>query len=160
MCVHFLNDNFKFMKTTLCLWGIILILVCCKSRERLVEQKFDFTSRPVNTGVKEEVRDSLQGTAWPVKMVKQETVTLTQGCQPLHYCVIVGSFAYPQNAVRLRNQLMQEGFQEASIYRNAAGMFRVSILCDDSYESAWQEVCHIRSEYPQYYDAWLLETNY
>ena len=67
MCVHFLNDNFKSMKTTLCLWGTILILVCCKSRERLVEQKSDFTSRPVDTGVKEEVRDSLQGTAWPVK---------------------------------------------------------------------------------------------
>lgn len=152
MRTFFLNDNFDIMRTMLCLWSIILGLACCKSHEKLVEQKSDFTFRPVVTEVKEYVRDSLP--------IPKETVILTEGCQPLHYCIIVGSFAYPQNAVRLRNQLMVEGFRDASIYRNAAGMFRVSVLCDDSYDSAWQEVCHIRQEYPQYYDAWLLETNY
>lgn len=147
------------MKILICLFGLALSLTCCKSQEKVTGRSDDFSAKLTEVFVKEDIRDSVfVENITPEPPIPLESVTTTQGKIPLHYCVIVGSFMYPRNAISLRNKLMLQGFSDASIYRNTAGMYRVSVLCEDSHEAAWEDVCRIRSEYPQYHDAWLLET--
>lgn len=146
------------MKVIVFLFVMVITLACCKQKERLMTlESGHITQQPVNVVVKEEVVDTLVITTAPAD-VRQEEVTLTQGNEMMRYCVIVGSFIQEQNAVRLRNKLMNMGFLGSSIMQNKQGMFRVSVLCNDHLGIARAKLADIRNLYPQFSDAWLLQS--
>lgn len=149
------------MKTSMFILMIGLIFSGCHSKKQMMARRAAFVStQPVEVAVQEKVQDTLvvEETVVAVEPARPEKVEKTQGAELLHYCVIVGSFIYEQNAINLRNNLIRQGFLGSSIMRNAQGMYRVSVACNDSHNTAWQEVCRIRQAYPEYKDAWLLET--
>lgn len=147
------------MKIILSIVAMSLILVCCRSEKKLMDRSAGYvTSEPVDLTVNETSRDTLViDESTEPEPARPEKVTLTQGKELMSYCIIVGSFSYESNAVRLRNSLIESGFLGSSILRNSEGMYRVSAECEDSHVAAWQEVSRIRSQYPQFHDAWLLE---
>lgn len=146
------------MKVGILVLMIGLALSACHSEKKLMARRAGFVNtQPVGVTVQETVQDTLVIEETP-ESARPEKVTKTQGADLMHYCVIVGSFIYEQNAVNLRNSLMRQGFLGSSIMQNAEGMYRVSAECNDSHAGAWQDVCRIRREFPQFHDAWLLET--
>lgn len=130
-----------------------VLLTACHSQREMTEQRLtSVVAVPVGASSPEVSRDTVSP-----EPVKTEAVVKTHGNELMHYCVIVGSFIYEQNAINLRNSLACQGFSNTSIMRNRQGMYRVSAGCDDSWQTAWNEVCRIRQHYPQFRDAWLLE---
>lgn len=75
------------------------------------------------------------------------------------YHVIVGSFKDRQRAERLKNEMKRMGFEEAQLFQNEEGLFRVSCIAFGSREEAWDKVFEIRKKYPKYRDAWTLKVN-
>lgn len=75
------------------------------------------------------------------------------------YHVIVGSFKDRQRAERLKNEMKRMGFEEAQLFQNEEGLFRVSCISFGSREEAWDKVFEIRKKYPKYRDAWTLKVN-
>lgn len=133
-----------------------LLFTACHSNKKMANRA-EFTSvEPVEVTVRETVRDTMVVEEEP-QPARPETVVKTHGADLMHYCVIVGSFVNKQNAINLRSSLMRMGFLGTSIMQNDEGMYRVSAECSDSHEETWKEVCRIRSQYPQFRDAWLLE---
>lgn len=145
------------MKAIICLLVMAFSLACCKSKEKVMSTDSKYlTSQLVEMTVKENIRDTVTMEI-SEQIPRQEQVKLTQGTELLRYCVIVGSFMYQQNAVRLRSSLAQQGFMGCSIMQNDEGMYRVSAVCADSQAEATSELLNIRRSYPQFADAWLLE---
>ena len=71
------------------------------------------------------------------------------------YFVIVGSFIHRDNAERFMRTLEGQGFTPV-ILMSETGFHRVSV---DSYElevPARNRISHIRNNYPDYHDTWLL----
>lgn len=130
------------------------LLMACHSQRKMSNRQP--VPIPVEVTLHETVRDTVVFEE-PTEPVKSETVVRTHGNDLMHYCIIVGTFVYEQNAVNLRNSLIGQGFLGTSIMQNEQGMYRVSAACDNSWQDAWNEVCRIRSRYPQFRDAWLLE---
>lgn len=137
-----------------------LLLGACHSKKRMSRERAAFVStRPVVPIVRESISDTLLIEEEVVpETARVEKVDRTEGNELKHYCVIVGSFIYEQNALNLRRTLIRQGFLGSSVMRNAEGMYRVSAECAQEHAAAWQEVLRIRSQYPAFRDAWLLET--
>lgn len=135
-----------------------LALSACHSQKKMMARQAAYAStEPVIVAVQETtVRDTVMVEETP-EPAQQEKVVKTQGAELMHYCIIVGSFIYEQNAANLRNSLIRQGFGESSVMRNSEGMYRVCAESSDSHATAWQEVVQLRRRYPQFKDAWLLE---
>ncbi|MEG0795199.1 MAG: SPOR domain-containing protein [Odoribacter sp.] len=144
------------MKTTLFLLMMSLSLATCRSQDKMMEREgMKLYTRPVDVTITETSNDTLT-VVNESHSVKQEKVTLVEGASLMRYCVIVGSFKYEQNAVKLKNQLQRDGFGNTSVMQNSEGMYRVSILCDEALPDALEDLKIIRERFPQYRDAWLL----
>lgn len=137
------------MKTEIYLFIIIFSLAACKSGKKMTAQP-DYTTVAETVTVKEEVQDTL------ILPVKQEEVKLTHGDDLMSCCIIVGSFVNESNAVRLRSELLENGFNYSCIMRNKEGMYRVSPVCFDNETQALNELYKIRNNWPSFQDAWLL----
>lgn len=144
------------MRIVFCILMTGLLFTACHSNKKMANLAKFTSVEPVNVTVQETVRDTLVVEEEPLP-ARTEAVVKTHGADLMHYCVIVGSFVNKQNAINLRSSLMNKGFLGSSIMQNNEGMYRVSAECSDSHEEAWKEVCRIRSQYPQFRDAWLLE---
>lgn len=145
------------MKVIVFLFAMVVTLACCKPKEILMTQEAGYlTQQPVGVVVNEEIQDTLVIALSPAD-VRREEVTLTQGEEMMRYCVIVGSFKYEQNAIRLHNKLTKMGFSGSCIMQNKEGMYRVSALCNDHLTVARAKLSDIRHLYPQFSDAWLLQ---
>jgi cell division septation protein DedD len=90
---------------------------------------------------------------------KEERVTAVQGEKADFgsdkYFVILGSFSVLENAKRLKETLVAEGFHPV-ILINENGMYRV---CGDNYaeeETARARIAEVRGKLPKYSDIWLL----
>lgn len=144
------------MKTAILILFLGGTLMACQTRKKMFRPSAAVTPVPAQVYTQETIRDTMVIEAEP-EPVQSEKVVRTHGTELMHYCVIVGSFIYEQNAVNLQDKLVQLGFLCTSIMQNDEGMYRVSAECDNSHQDAWQEVCRIRRLYPQFHDAWLLE---
>lgn len=71
------------------------------------------------------------------------------------YFVILGSFRSPDNANRFMDALIEQGFQPV-ILISESGLHRVSIDSFTDEDVARIRVQRIRSNYPEYKDAWML----
>lgn len=144
------------MKIGISILVISLAMLGCQSGRQVTAAQAEFASVPaVDVSVRETVRDTLVVEEKP-DVMKQEEATLAQGSELKHYCIIVGSFMYYENAVKLRNSLLRQGFFNSSIMRNREGMYRVCIACDEALPDAQDDLSRIRSQFPQFRDAWLL----
>lgn len=135
---------------------MVLLLAACKSNKKIVGQPV-YTAVIETVAVEEEVPDTVTPPVKPVVM-KQEVVKLTHGTELMSYCIIVGSFINESFAVKLRNNLLSEGFGQTSILQNRQGMYRVSAACSDNEPQARTQLYRIRLMYNQFSDAWLLKT--
>lgn len=89
-------------------------------------------------------------------ILRRENVRMEEGEQNLGYSVIVGSFLMKSNAVKLRNSLIEMGYDKSSIMKNSEGMFRVSISSFSNERDARNEVMRVKENFSQFKDAWLL----
>lgn len=145
------------MRTIICLFAMVALLACCKSKKNLMTSEgSNLTRQPAEVVVKEEIQDSLTISVRPDNL-RREDVKLTQGDTMMRYCVIVGSFMYEQNATRLRAKLVRMGFLGSCIMQNHEGMYRVSASCNNDLQAAQARLKEIRIQYPQFSDAWLLQ---
>lgn len=144
------------MKAAIFILFMGCILTGCQTQKKISRPSASVTVVPAEVYTQETIRDTVVIEEKP-EPVKSEKVVRTHGTDLMHYCIIVGSFIYEQNAVNLQNRLAELGFLCNSIMRNDEGMYRVSAECNNSHQDAWQEVCRIRRLYPQFHDAWLLE---
>lgn len=71
------------------------------------------------------------------------------------YFVIMGSFRQRDNAERSMGTLRGLGF-EPVILLSETGYHRISVNSYDEESPARTRIHHIRSNYPEYYDTWLL----
>lgn len=71
------------------------------------------------------------------------------------YFVIMGSFRMRDNAERFMGSLRGLGF-EPVILLSETGYHRISVNSYDEESPARTRIHHIRNNYPEYYDTWLL----
>lgn len=109
--------------------------------------------------VKDSIPQSVKAEEFIVSPVKEEMMIEGEGEVDRPYHVIVGSFKSRMRAERLKTAIIQLGFEEARIFQNEQGMFRVSCLAFMNREEAWAKVFEIRQKYPKYKDAWALKIN-
>lgn len=139
-----------------CISVLLLVLACCKSRETMMYAGSGYLSeQPVIRTVTENIQDTItldvrpqRTSVTPVRYVSQQAPHYT-------YSIIVGSFAYYQNALRMRNNLARQGYPQATILQDDEGMYRVSAVSYPSQETAVSELARIR-QCPQYHQAWIL----
>ena len=145
------------MKTGVIILVLAFAITGCKSKEKMdyVSRESTIEQQPTEVNVQETIRDTMVIEEKP-QAIKHEDVTLTQGADLMDYCIIVGSFMYKDNAVRLRTKLLNQGFYNSSIMRNSEGMYRVSIACDEDLADAKSDLSRIRGQFPAFRDAWLL----
>jgi len=92
----------------------------------------------------------------PIKAVEEKLVPIDEVPPTAHsYFVIIGSFRVPENARTFQEQIKKDGFA-SEILKNEEGLYRVSVLATDNITSARQNIIRIRSNFPEYYDTWLL----
>jgi cell division protein FtsN len=72
-----------------------------------------------------------------------------------HFFVILGSFNVTDNAGRFRKKLEGEGF-DTMILLSETGLNRVCVGSFTREDEARMRVMQIRSDFPEYYDSWLL----
>ncbi|MDR1861198.1 MAG: SPOR domain-containing protein [Bacteroidales bacterium] len=72
-----------------------------------------------------------------------------------NYFIIVGSFSSIDNANRLKQELIPQGFSPV-ILRSESGLYRVCVNSYTDEASARRRVQQIRADYPKYADAWML----
>lgn len=145
------------MKAIVLLTAMIFALACCKSKEKMMKSNSgNLTVEPVEMIVKEDVSDTLTVDIQQ-ENPRLEEVKLTRGDEIMRYCVIVGSFMYEQNADNLREKLIEMDFPNCSIMQNQQGMYRVSAMCKNDLAAAQLWLAGIRSQHPDFADAWLLQ---
>jgi len=131
--------------------------VGCKSNKRVVAPPFEEEETVVAApAVKPtaKAKEQTAQTGQPI-VTKEEKVMLTHGEEMKKYNVIVGSFGDVNNAIRLRNRLVGEGYKSI-IMKNENNMHRVSIASFDTETPARTELSRVRTEMPEFSDAWLL----
>ncbi len=71
------------------------------------------------------------------------------------FFVIMGSFSVLENAKRLKETLISEGFQPG-ILVNESGMYRVLGNSYSDESEARARIAEVRAKFPKYSDIWLL----
>ena len=84
--------------------------------------------------------------------VQSEKVTVTHGVADT-YCIIVGSFGNPDNALRMMTTLKNEGYSNPCIMKNENNMNRACCASFSTESEARQKLGTVRNKYS---DAWLL----
>lgn len=75
------------------------------------------------------------------------------------YSVVIGSFTNRTNAYSLKERMEKEGYKPI-LAENDRGMLRVILTSHDTRADAERSRNTIRSRYPNFQDAWLLERRY
>ena len=75
------------------------------------------------------------------------------------YSVVIGSFQNRTNAYSLKERMENEGYRPI-LAENERGMLRVILTSHDNRADAERSRDAVRSRYPNFYDAWLLERQY
>ena len=88
-----------------------------------------------------------------------EKVTAVDGRNLLQYSVVIGSFVNRTNAESLKNRMQAQGYSPV-VAQNEKGMYRVIVATFDSRAEATAQRNTIKSRYPEFYDAWLLNRAY
>lgn len=136
---------------------LCLIVGACNSGKKVVYAPAEPTFvEPVEVKIYQGGRDTLVVEEARQRMTV-EAVMDNEDSGLKHYCVIVGSFRYYENAVRLRNSLQQQGFYDSSVIGSNEGIYRVSIACEESLLEADADLTRVRSQLPRFGDAWVLE---
>ena len=93
-----------------------------------------------------------------IKIVSdQQSNSGTDSIQLKRYSVVIGSFIYKTNALKLKSKMENEGYKIV-LALNEQQMFRVIIATFDKVEDAIKECRRIRNKYtPQFYDIWILK---
>ena len=73
------------------------------------------------------------------------------------YYVIVGSFSKPENAGKLKIQLINKDFSPV-LLNSESGYIRVAIDQTNSEQEARDQIKIIRNKYPEHKDVWLLKS--
>lgn len=119
-------------------------------------------------GTKSEIRENptsdtmyeqAEETEKPVR-VQSETFTFSQKEDQVKnennsYFVIIGSFSSNENANRYKQELTPQGFSPI-VLKSETGYYRVCVNSFTDESDARSRVHQIRSDFPQYYDTWLL----
>lgn len=93
-----------------------------------------------------------------IKIVSdQQSNSGNDSIQLKRYSVVIGSFIYKTNALKLKSKMENEGYKIV-LALNEQQMFRVIIATFDKVEDAVKECRRIRNKYtPQFYDIWILK---
>jgi cell division protein FtsN len=132
---------------------ITLTIISCKT-----VKKSTYTPPSGNSQVEMNVNDKEKNEA-PIIM-KTEDVSLAkdedQSKGRYAFYVIVGSFSNPENAGKLKIQLINNDFSPV-LLNSETGFLRVSVEQTNSETEARNFIRNIRSNYPEFKDVWLLK---
>lgn len=115
---------------------------------------------PVSDKMYETADKAATGTpVGPPISVKSEKFTLSSEDQAnvggKTFFIIVGSFGNNDNAVKFKQDLIQQGFK-AIILHSETGLNRVCVDSFTDEASARAKVQKVRTDFPKYKDCWLL----
>lgn len=145
------------MKREIGILILCFIIGACNSGKKVVYAPAESTfAEPVEVNMHKTVRDTLVAKE-ALQPMTIEPVMDNEDSGVRHYCVIVGSFRYYENAVRLCNSLQHQGFYDSSVIGSDEGMYRVSIVCEESLVEADADLTRVRCQLPRFGDAWVLE---
>lgn len=72
------------------------------------------------------------------------------------YYVVIGSFSKAENASKSKAEMQQKGF-EPVVLTTDSGLYRVAVDQTNSENEARAFIKHIRSQFPEHNDVWLLK---
>ncbi|HOO83486.1 MAG TPA: SPOR domain-containing protein [Prolixibacteraceae bacterium] len=72
------------------------------------------------------------------------------------FYVIIGSFSKAENAATSKTEMLKKGFNPL-ILTTESGLYRVSVDQTNSETDARSFIKHIRTQYPEHNDVWLLK---
>lgn len=132
------------------LLATMLLFSSCRSKRMAAVEP----AMPVQEIQHEPAQDAV---AMPDIPVRSERFTFERSDQEVghDFFVIVGSYSNPDNAERARTILTRQGFTPI-ILISETGMNRVCVNSYTVESEARQRVQHIRRNFPEYHDAWLL----
>ena len=89
---------------------------------------------------------------------KEEVIVEETGPVPDQndYFVIIGSFRVQPNAVKHQNAIKKDGFETSELLLNEEGLYRVSVMGSKDILDCRKEILRIRTQFPEYFDTWLL----
>jgi len=139
---------------------LVLSFVGCKTQKIAPKPKPVAQESVSPAAVPAATPSATQKSAKPAAIAsKEERVTAVQGENTDYgtnkYFIILGSFSVLENAKRLKETLVAEGFHPL-ILINENAMYRV---CGDNYAeeaAARTRIADVRAKLPKYSDIWLL----
>jgi len=148
---------------------IILVLICiafcfsCKTSKKAVHQsESEDVVVQVVEPVKEEIRPAIiyePVDETPIVMRTEEVKFIddkAQTASSFDFYVIIGSFSIKANAEKYKVEMADKGFTPVVLTTNS-GLFRVAVEQTNSEAGARAFVTHIRKQFPEHYDVWLLK---
>ena len=90
---------------------------------------------------------------------QEEKITVMDGRNLKQYSVVVGSFMNRTNAESLKNRMQAQGYSPVLV-QNEKGLYRVIVATYDTRAEAVGQRDAIKRQYPDFYDAWLLNRVY
>ena len=133
--------------------ALMLISASCASLNKNL-RKGNKAPAETTAAVKDEKTDVQAGA--PIREVEETLVPNASVMpSPRRFFVIIGSFRSLENSYKYQEQIRKEGFN-SEILKNAEGLFRISVLSTDDIDAARTEIRRIRTDFPKYYDTWLL----
>jgi len=141
------------------IWYAVFILAFLVSGCRAKLMTIPEAPTPAPRGTIEEVGEVRLPEMGPVTTREERFAFVSPGDQVIHeanqFFVILGSFQILENASRFVESLRAKGFAPV-ILVSETGMHRVSVNSYTEEQSARSRVNHIRTEFPEHQDAWLL----
>jgi cell division protein FtsN len=144
---------------------VLVLVFACKTSKKVAQQPAIETEQVVEqivepksevkaiTPVKEPVDDT------PVVM-RTEEVRLyednTSKAASFDFYVIIGSFSKSENAEKYKREMVAKGFTPV-VLTTESGLYRVAIEQSNSESGARAFIKHIRIQFPEHKDVWLLK---
>ena len=158
------------MKSRVYVWGLMCTLVLafggCKAKESAYKQVYETAQArptvsqtpPVSPGNSNRIIEQPQ-IVQETDYFQEEKVTVMDGWNLKQYGVVIGSFVNKTNAESLKNRMQGEGYSPV-VAQNEKGMYRVIVAAFDTRAEAVAKRDAIKRQFPDFYDAWLLNRQY
>ena len=157
------------MKSRVYVWGLMCVLVVafggCQTKQSAYKQVYETAqarstvSQTPTTSTVNSNRVIEQPQTPAHDYFQEERVMAMDGRNLKQYSVVIGSFINRTNAESLKNKMQAKGYSPV-VAQNEKGMYRVIVATFDTQAEATAHRNSIKSQYPEFYDAWLLNRLY
>jgi cell division protein FtsN len=154
-------NQIAMRKIVLILIGIALFASCKTSKKAVVQPKpvevVEKVAEPVKEIPAPVVNEPVDET--PIVIRTEEVKFIddkAQTASSFDFYVIIGSFSVKANAEKNKVEMINKGFTPV-VLTTDSGLFRVAVEQTNSEVGARAFVTHIRKQFPEHKDVWLLK---